>query len=134
MRHPLVLALATALLLAGCAQDPARAVAGRPDVEQAVRAFYQRHGAEENWRCLAPYMEAVTDWSVLEEHPDELIVRVRYFYRDWVKDDDDSGLGFPRRICQGFGERVFAIDLVPEPMTVSAMSGPSRALDRGLGS
>jgi hypothetical protein len=122
--------VAAALTLAACtgpAGLPGAHPAADRDVARVVMSHYERFGVEEDFNCLAAYMDGITRWEVLEETADGLVVRVGYFYKDRVRSDphDDAMLRVgPLLYCSGFGERVFTLDLSGERPLVVEMSGP----------
>ena len=82
----------------------------------------------------------MTASEVLDDTPERLVVRLRYYYRDAFRDpfddcDEFSG-GVLRRTCvlgnlstspcRGFAERTFAIDKRGEEWEVATMTGDGR--------
>jgi hypothetical protein len=117
------MALGLAALLAGCASPRIESAhLGPPGaIERAMMAYYERHASEGGARCVNPYIDGFTALTVLEDAPDELVVRARYFWRDRVQEGGQSGFGMT---CSGFDERTFVIepDARDRPVVV-AMSG-----------
>ena len=119
-------ALALALLLSGCAVSrvPETSFAEPTAVERTVKSYYERHASEENRRCLTPYMDGMTQVSVVEETPESLVVDVRYLYRDRFKTDRDNGF---RRECIGYAGRRFTLSKSDAGIAVVEMTGPNGA-------
>jgi hypothetical protein len=118
--------------LAGCdpARNPAWELAGHPGLLQAIGVYYERNAWEENGRCTAPLLEGVTRAEVLAEDEDQLVIRVRYRYRDSIRDRPRvrSGAAGLFRECAGFAVRTFTIAKEPEGLVVVGMDGPQRPL------
>jgi hypothetical protein len=73
-------------------------------IERAITRHYERYAGEGN--CFNPYIDGFTRRTVLEDTPDQLVVHVRYFYRDRFQ---EGGGGRGGQICAGFGERTFTL-------------------------
>ena len=131
MRHSLsgtitVLALA-GLLLAGCAPRNPELAAYR-GVEFAIESFYETYAFERNATCLRPEI-AIAGIETLEDAPEKLVLKVRYFWEDRTFGRDQEM--FPRRgggsWCSGFDERIFTLAKRPDGrVSVIAMTGPQR--------
>ncbi len=117
-------AVLCALGLAACGPGPIESsYLGPPDaIERAIREYYRVNATEEVGQCLRPYMDGITAAEVVEDRPEELVVRVRYFFRDQLVDPSDS-LG-PASGCTGFGERIFVLADTLDGPRVVGMSGP----------
>jgi hypothetical protein len=111
------------LLLAACAASriPANSFAEASAVERTVMRYYERHASEENRTCLSPYIEGLTQSSVVEDTPERLVVDVRYLYRDRFKDDRGNGMG---RECSGYAGRRFTLAKTDAGIAVVEMTGP----------
>lgn len=122
-KRPSALALALALL-AGCAASPvpATSFAEPNDVQRAVMRYYEDHASEKNDTCLTPYMEGITQVSVVEETPERLVLDVRYLFRDRFKDDRNDGFGSE---CLGYRERRFTLGKGTAGVEVLDMTGPT---------
>ncbi len=96
-----------AVLVAGCAASrlPSTSFAEPPALEQAMKRYYEAHASEQYGYCLKPYIDGLTQVSVVDSQPDRLVVDVRYFYRDRLKDDRGHD-GFGRE-CTGYAGRSF---------------------------
>jgi hypothetical protein len=79
-------------------------------IERAIMRYYERH-AIEGARCFYPYIDGFTKLTVLEDTPDRLIVRARYFYRDRMQEGDRGDGG---HVCTGFNERTFTLARTPD--------------------
>ena len=125
MPHPAVCrSLIVILLLAGCASRvPATGFAEPQAIERLIERYYERNASEENRTCLTPYMDGLTDVTVVEEQPDRLVLDVRYFYRDRFKDDRSNGVGSE---CTGYAERQFTLAKTDAGLQVVAMTDSRR--------
>jgi len=118
------LGLSLALLLIGCAG--ARDLGPYTDLRWKIESFYRDHAWEEGARCVLPSM-SITQWEVLEETPDKLVIGVRYAWRDDRNSGFDPELGRVQvGICQGFNSRVFTVVRGPAGMQVQSMTGEQR--------
>ena len=146
-RRGVLPATALGLLAAACAGKYSGAwdFAGQPGLLWDVKRYYETHAVEEYGRCRNPLIEGVPAASVLDETPERLVVRVRYYYRDAFRDpfDDCDELrgGVLRRSCvlgglttpcRGVGERTFTIDKRGETPEIATMTG-ERAARAGFG-
>ena len=137
---PVVLVVAG--LVAACAGGGrAWDLAGHPGLLLDVKRYYEFNATEEQGRCPSPLLEGVTAADVLEETPERLTVRLRYYYRDafqdWDEGCDARGGGVLTRMCRagrfgnptcrGYGERTFTFDKRGEDLEVAIMTGPQRA-------
>ena len=108
------IAIATGLLLGalslgGCAmQGPA--VAGIPGLQWQIQRFYLDKATEEGGMCTAPVIRSITRSTILEETEEQLVLRIRYFWRDEQMRQDYELLPLTGSIsCQGFAERDFTL-------------------------
>jgi hypothetical protein len=133
------------LLVAGlagaCAGGRAWDLAGYPGLLLDVKRYYEFNATEEHGRCPSPLLEGVTAADVLEETPERLTVRLRYYYRDafqdWDEGCDARGGGaltrmcragrFGNPTCRGYNDRTFTIDKRGEEFRIVTMTGPQRA-------
>ncbi|MGH6913155.1 MAG: hypothetical protein ACREH3_05565, partial [Geminicoccales bacterium] len=122
-----------ALGLVGCTGDPSRAwqLAGQPGLLLKVQQYYESYGTEEGGRCSAPLLEGVARSEVLEDNPQQMVVGLTYYYRDWIRDGEDCSPLRPLRCtvmreCRGFASRTFTIDKGQDGLTVVGMSGGQR--------
>jgi hypothetical protein len=137
--------LLTGLLAAACAGGiRAWDLAGHPGLLLDVKRYYETNATEEFGRCTSPLLEGVSAADVLEETPERLTVRVRYYYRDAFRDWDEGcdarGGGLLTRMCRtgrignppcrGFSDRTFTIDKRGERPEVATMTGPQRGRAR----
>lgn len=122
------------LWLAGCggALNQSQELAGQPGLMLQVRNYYETRALEEGGRCRAPIMEGVARSEVLSDSPDQMVIALGYYYRDWVRDGDDCDARRPWRCtmvlqqCRGFGERIFTVEKGQDGPSVVDMSGPRR--------
>jgi hypothetical protein len=126
------LLVGVALWLGACAGDPAQnpawTLAGHPGLLYWIRFYYERNALEENGRCGAPLLEGVSRAEVLSEDQDQLVVRLDYRYRDFVRDEPRAPSGrLPFfRECVGFASRTFTIATGGDHPVVTGMDGPQR--------
>ena len=122
MSSPSVCLILAAVLLAACApRMPATSFAEPSAVERTVMRYYERHASEENRTCLSPYIDGLTQVSVVEDTRERLVVDVRYLYRDRFKDDRGNGMG---RECSGYAGRRFTLAKTDAGIAVVEMTGP----------
>jgi hypothetical protein len=95
-----------AVLLLGCSGTRIESAHFGPPaaIERAITRHYERYASEGN--CFNPYIDGFTRRTVLEDTPDQLVVHVRYFYRDRFQ---EGGGGRGGQNCAGFGERTFTL-------------------------
>ena len=125
MPHPAVCrSLVVILLLAACASRvPATGFAEPQALERTIERYYESNASEENQTCLTPYMDGLTNVTVVEEQPDRLVLDVRYFYRDRFKDDRSNGVGSE---CTGYAQRQFTLVKTDAGLGVAAMTDSRR--------
>lgn len=123
-------ALLTAVLvgLAACAPRNPELAAYR-GVAFEIETFYETWAYERNATCLRPEI-SIARIDTLEDTPERLVLRVRYFFEDQAFGRDEEM--FPMRgggaWCSGFAERVFTLAKRPDGRVVAtAMTGPQRA-------
>lgn len=116
-------AIAAVALLAGC-NVPGPSLAGYEGLQFKVRQYYANHAVEENAVCRAPEMRGITQTRILEDSDDNVVVRVRYYYRDNAFRIEDS----PAIIgnCDGFNSRDFTIAKSDNSLKVVDMTGPRK--------
>jgi hypothetical protein len=117
--------------LCACAGGRSWELAGQPGLLLKVQQYYESRGLEEGGRCPAPIMTGVARSQVLSDDPEQMVVALSYYYRDWVRGDDDCDELRPGRCwvnptCRGFAERTFTIDKGEDGLKVAGMSGPQR--------
>ena len=114
--------------LAACAGDPAQNpawdLAGHPGLLYWVRFYYERNALEEDGRCSSPILEGVSRTEVLAEDDEQLVIRLTYRYRDFMRDEPRLP-GFFRE-CEGFAVRTFTVTKTGGELRVSAMGGPQK--------
>ena len=120
------LLLAGALLAACAPRNPE--LAAYRGVEFAIESFYETYAFERNATCLRPEI-AIAGIETLEDTPEKLVLKVRYFWEDRTFGRDQEM--FPRRgggsWCSGFDERIFTLAKRPDGrVSVIAMTGPQR--------
>jgi hypothetical protein len=134
MRRGLV-ALVCGLWLIGCAgdasQNPAWDLAGQPGLLLKVQQYYESRGTEEGGRCTAPILQGVARSEVISDDSSEMMIKLSYAYRDWIRDGHDCDRLRPLRCgimreCRGFAERIFTIDKGAGGLSVAGMTGGQR--------
>jgi hypothetical protein len=71
-------------------------------------------------------MDGLTQVAVVDDQPDQVVLEVRYFYRDRFKDDTGRS-GFSRE-CTGFAGRRFTLaGDATGGVKVLEMTGPRRS-------
>jgi len=126
--------LLAALLLAACTmQGPP--VAGIPGLQWQLQRFYLDKATEEGGMCTSPAIRSITQATVLEETEDEMVLRVRYFWRDEQMRQDFELLPLTGSIsCQGFAERDFTLARMSDgTFEVVAMTGEKRNVQQNFG-
>jgi hypothetical protein len=97
-----------------------------PDLRWKIESFYRDHAWEEGARCVLPSM-SITQWEVLEETDEKLVVGVRYAWRDDRNSGFDPELGRVQgNTCVGFNSRVFTIAKSRDGLKVQSMTGDQR--------
>ena len=131
--------LVALLFLAACTLPPPSSTAslGYPGLERQIVRFYDARAWERNATCTVPEMRRITQVEVVDETEEQVLVRVRYFWRDPTRDGDGAGLvaapHVGRNRCEGFDERRFTLERVDDGVRVVAMSGPQRPRPIGGG-
>lgn len=121
---PWLLAL---LVLQACApRNPE--LAAYKGVAFEIETFYETWAWERNATCLRPEM-SIAAIETLEDTPERLVLKVRYFWEDTAFGRDEEM--FPFRgggaACSGFDERIFTLAKRPDgSVTVTSMTGPQR--------
>ena len=120
--------VSASIWLAACAGDPAQNpawdLAGHPGLLYWVRFYYERNALEEDGRCSSPVLEGVSRTEVLAEDDEQLVIRLTYRYRDFMRDEPRLP-GFFRE-CEGFAMRTFTVTKTGGELRVSAMGGPQK--------
>lgn len=121
------LALLAVFGAAACAPRDA-ALSTYRGLEFAIESHYETYAWERNATCLRPEI-SIARIETLEDTPEKLVVKVRYFWEDRTFGRDDEM--FPKRgggsWCSGFDERIFTLAKRPDGrVTVTAMTGPQR--------
>jgi hypothetical protein len=126
--------LLAALLLGACTmQGPA--VAGIPGLQWQLQRFYLDKSTEKGGMCTAPAIRSITQSTVLEETEEQMVLRVRYFWRDEQMRQDFELLPLTGAIsCQGFAERDFTLArMTDDTFEVVAMTGEMRNVRQNFG-
>jgi hypothetical protein len=124
--------VSASIWLAACsgdpAQNPAWDLAGHPGLLYWIRFYYEQNALEENGRCSSPLLEGVSRSEVLAEDDEQLVVRLTYRYRDFMRDKPRLPSGqFPLfRECRGFATRTFTIAKAGGELRVASMDGPQK--------
>jgi len=134
MAHRSIALLLVFVLLAACAQ--VGNVGGYPNTAWLVRSYYQNNAQERGASCNSPQMRTLNSATVIEDTPQKVVMRVKYFWIDPSRIDNDSDslggsfvLGVPggAGYCQGWSERDFTFDKMTDgSLTVASMTGPQR--------
>lgn len=117
--------LVSLLLLGACAG--ARDLGPYSDLRWKIQQFYADNAWEMGATCVLPRM-SITDWRVVEQTPEQMILEVRYHWLDDRNRDSpfDRGFGFGSGWCEGFNTRRFTVVKAPTGFQVSAMTGEQR--------
>lgn len=112
------------LLLAACAG--VNDLGSYTDLRWKLQSFYQDHAWEEGARCVLPSM-SITQWKVVEETPEKIVMDVRYAWRV----QNDGGRSRSRTsggggTCSGFNERRFTIVKSRDGLQIESMTGEQR--------
>lgn len=123
-RHPIPLGVVLGLAITGCAARTIESahLGPPPAIESAIRDHYARHATENAGRCPQPHISSITNVEVLEDDPEQLVVRVRYSYGDRSVQADDPGA--PE--CDAFAGRIFTVADTPGGLEVVETSEPRR--------
>ena len=124
----LSLLLASAALAACAAFEPP--LPGGYTTYAELRHYYRRHAVEWDGRCRAPYLDGVLASEVVEDTPEQMVLRVKYHYRDEVGWENGGSpihaFGGTDR-CKGIEERTFTLAKRPDDQVqVVEMSGLAR--------
>ena len=120
-------AILALLLLSACSME-GPALAGVPGLQWQIQRFYLDRATEEGGMCTAPAIRSITQATVLEETEEEVVMRVRYFWRDeGMRPDDEILPLIPSVSCQGFAERDFTMARMSDgSLQVTGMTGELR--------
>ncbi|MGF1561502.1 MAG: hypothetical protein ACFB3T_04890 [Geminicoccaceae bacterium] len=100
-------------------------VSGDP---QALAAnWIQDNGNEENGRCSDLIIESVTRFDVVEETDERLVANVRYFYRDYSRDERNRAMPFGQN-CKGFNARTMEFAKVEGGYQIVSATGEQKKL------
>ncbi len=112
-------------LVASCAPRlPSTSFADPAALAGAMERYYAENATEEDGYCPQPYIDGLTQASVVDSQPDRLVVDVRYLYRDRFKNNgSDTG----NSGCIGYAGRRFTLGKGPAGgVEVLEMTGPRR--------
>jgi hypothetical protein len=103
-----LLCLVLLALVAGCSTGrlPSNSFADPAALNRAMTRYYEAHAMEQWGYCLTPYIDGLTQVSVVENKPDRLVLDVRYLYRDRQKDNSQNGFATE---CVSYGGRQFTL-------------------------
>lgn len=124
--------LLTGLALAGCGYE-GPAVAGYPGLQNRIMWYYGNNALEQNATCTQPRMRSITSAQIIDENPEAVVMRIRYYWLDEGQlDYDNNGFvpmpGIPFQRCNGFAERTFTfVKMTDGNLQVRSMSGPQRS-------
>jgi hypothetical protein len=120
----LCVALVVALVAACATRLPSTSFADPAALERAMASYYEAHATEEHGYCPTPYIDGLTQVSVVDNQPNKLVVDVRYLYRDRFKNDRGGNGGHE---CTGYAGRRFTFGKGPAGgVEVLEMTGPRR--------
>jgi hypothetical protein len=117
-------ALGSALLVSCAPRLPSTSFVEPPALATAMERYYAGYATEEHGYCPQPYIEGLTQVSVVDSQPDRLVVDARYLYRDRFKNNgSDTG----QYGCVGYAGRRFTLAKGPAGgVEVLEMTGPQR--------
>jgi hypothetical protein len=123
-----------ALLLGACSME-GPSVAGVPGLQWQLQRFYLDKATEEGGMCTAPAIRSITQSTVLEETEEQVVMRIRYFWRDEQMRQDYELLPLTGAIsCQGFAERDFTLARMTDgSLQVVGMTGEMRNVQQNFG-
>jgi hypothetical protein len=129
-----LLTTAGALLIAACSME-GPSVAGVPGLQWQLQRFYLDKATEEGGMCTAPAIRSITRSTVVEETEDQVVMRIRYFWRDEQMRQDFELLPLTGAIsCQGFAERDFTLARMTDgSLEVVGMTGEMRNVQQNFG-
>jgi hypothetical protein len=122
------------LALSACNME-GPAVAGVPGLQWQIQRFYLDRATEEGGMCTAPAIRSITQTTVLEDTEEQLVLRVRYFWRDEGMQPDFDRLPLISAVsCQGFAERDFTLARMTDgSLQVTGMTGEMRNVRQNFG-
>jgi hypothetical protein len=114
-------ALAGALVASCATRLPSTSFAEPAALERAMEGYYGAHAREEYY-CQLPYIDGLSQVTVVDSQPDRLVVDVRYLYRDRFKNGGgDTGSNG----CIGYAGRRFTLGKgLTGGVEVLEMTGP----------
>jgi hypothetical protein len=117
-------ALVSALLASCAPRLPSTSFADPAALAGAMERHYAGYATEEHGYCPQPYIDGLTQVSVVDNQPDRLVVNARYLYRDQFKNNgSDTG----QYGCVGYAGRRFTLGKGPAGgVEVLEMTGPRR--------
>ncbi len=123
-----------ALWLAACSME-GPSVAGVPGLQWQLQRFYLDKATEEGGMCTAPAIRSITQSTVLEETEEQVVMRIRYFWRDEQMRQDFELLPLTGSVsCQGFAERDFTLARMTDgSLEVVGMTGETRNVQQNFG-
>ena len=126
--------LMSTLLLAACSME-GPSVAGVPGLQWQLQRFYLDKATEAGGMCTAPAIRSITQSTVLEETEEQVVMRIRYFWRDEQLRQDFELLPLIDAVsCQGFAERDFTLARMTDgSLQVVGMTGEMRNVQRNFG-
>jgi hypothetical protein len=125
--------LAVAVSASGCAgllvSVPDTSLAPGSEVQSLISTHYRAYATEDRGLCKRPYFSTISEVQVVEEEADRLVLEVGYFYRDRLRDEedtntiDDFGVRGSVKVCRGFDQRQFTLARQNGSLAVVDMSG-----------
>ena len=135
-RWPIAAVLAALLAAAGCAGGVGQetgALAPYPGIEQQMISYYDANASEHDDGCLGVEMSDITRATIVSDTPQELVVRVEYWFDTPGQSARQSGG------CEGFASRLFTFTKSGGALSLESMGSgefeavPARASRRRRG-
>lgn len=119
-----VAGLAGLLPLLAC-NVPGPSLAGQPGLQWQVQSFYDGRAMERHATCPNPSMQTISRTEIVEDTPERVVMRLRYY---WFDDSQDDTFGEHSVVrCQDWAERTFTFDRRSDgTLQVVGMSGVTK--------
>ncbi|MFO1036765.1 MAG: HAMP domain-containing sensor histidine kinase [Geminicoccaceae bacterium] len=110
-------------------------VGGYPNTAWLIRSYYENNAQERGASCNSPSIQTLNEATIIEDTPQKVVMRVKYFWIDRSRIDNNDPLsgGFVLGVpggagyCQGWNTRDFTFDKMTDgTLTIAGMSGPQR--------
>lgn len=117
-------AAALAAAPAGCGWQGPK-LAGYPGLEWTITSYYDARAVEASAACPQPHMDGVSSARVVEDTPRNVVMDVRYHWRD--ESMGASGQAPTSIGCDDWGRRTFTFGKRADGgLEVLSMTGPQR--------